>query len=299
MSYEVTAADVESGIRVDALGLREFPEIGSRAGARKALKRQLLLLDGEPARSAWFPREGQLLSFHPDRRLHPPNTLHPEVLFADDHLAVVVKPPGLLTNGNRHRTLERALPNVLPLLDRYPPHPVHRLDFETTGLVVCGRTAAAVRTLTERFQERSVDKRYRAIVVGRLEGEGRIELPLDEREACTTWRALAFSRSLKVEWCTEIEAVPVTGRMHQIRRHLTHLGHAVLGDRRYTTGPPYLGNGMFLASVGIGFEHPFTGERVEITMETPPKFAVFQAREDARWNRWHGRATVPPEAEEA
>lgn len=287
MKHVVEEADLTDEPRLDALACRVFDHLPTRSSARKALKREDLLLDGEPARSAWYPRVGQVLTLDLPADRHPPNTLKPQVVFEDEHLAVVVKPAGVLTNGNRHRTLERALPNVLATIGGYPPRPVHRLDFETAGLVVVARTPEASAGMGAAFQERRVQKTYRAIAVGLLEGEGRIEAELDGREAVTAWRALEPIRSLHVTWCTELEVRPTTGRMHQIRRHFSGLGHALLGDARYPTGKVFKNNGLFLAAVGLAFDHPVTGAPIRAAIDPPRKFTSFRAREERRWARWH------------
>jgi 23S rRNA pseudouridine1911/1915/1917 synthase len=137
---------------------------------------------------------------------------------------------------------------------------VHRLDFETTGLVVVARTEQALVELSRAFQERRVHKTYRALVAGRLEQGGRIEEPLDGREAISEVEVLGHTRSLKIGWSTSVRLHPVTGRMHQLRRHLSGIGHAVLGDRRYPSGPVLRKHGLFLASVAVQLPHPVHGE---------------------------------------
>jgi len=280
------------GLRVDRWAAEHFVRLPSRAAARKAAKRGDLQLNGAPVESSRFVRVGDVVTLALDDVVLPPNRLTPEVVFADEHLAVVVKPPGLLTNGARLRTLERALPNVLrrsSLPDALAaPRPVHRLDYETTGLVVVARTEGAMVALGRAFQQREVHKTYRALVAGRLEEDRVIEVPLDGRDARSEVVVLGHTRSLKVDWSTELTLHPVTGRMHQLRRHLSGIGHAILGDRRYPSGSVLRKHGLFLAAVGLSLRHPTTGEPLALTMPVPPKFGVFQARERRRWARHHG-----------
>jgi len=288
----------QEGLRVDRWAAEHLERLPSRAAARKAAKRGELLLNGEPVESSRFVHTGDRVELLASERVHPPNRLRPEVRWVDDHLAVVVKPPGVLTNGAAHRTLERGLPNVLPRssrVDALPaPRPVHRLDFETTGLVVVARTASALVQLSRAFQQRDVHKTYRALVAGRLEGTHVVDEALDGRPARSELHALEHVRSLKIGWSTVVRAHPISGRRHQLRRHLHGLGHPVLGDRRYVSGPVLRKHGLFLASVRVDLPHPVTDARVVVQMDPPAKFATFIARERRRWARWHGEG--PPTA---
>ncbi|MEZ4319817.1 MAG: RluA family pseudouridine synthase [Myxococcota bacterium] len=285
----------EEGDRVDRFASRVFARLPTRGAARKAAKRGELLLNGQEVESSRFVRVGDVVSLRDGEVRHPACALTPELAYVDPRCAVVVKPAGLLVNGNRHRTLEHALPNALPASSEpdalVAPRPVHRLDFETMGLVAVARCHRAMVAWSRDFEERRVRKRYRAIVVGRMEGEGRVEVPLDGREAVSTWRAVRAFHTLKTDWCTVVDLEPVTGRMHQLRRHLHGLGHPILGDRRYCADGLYLkGSGLFLAAVHLDLPDPDGADtRIAVSIEPPAKLASFEAREVRRWARWHGK----------
>jgi RluA family pseudouridine synthase len=216
-----------------------------------------------------------------------------EVVFEDDVMAIVEKPPGIPVNGNRHRTLEHALPPFLAQ-SLHPdalriPRPAHRLDGPTGGLVVVAKTASALAGLSEAFHKRTVQKRYEALVVGRLDGSGRVTEPIDGRDADTTWEALERARTFKPDWVTWVSLSPHTGRTHQLRRHMAHLGTPVLGDKQYAReGLLYRGKGLFLWAVSLSLPHPLTGERVEVQIDAPSKYRSFMARSQRRWERHHG-----------
>ncbi|MCA9573219.1 MAG: hypothetical protein KC656_35530, partial [Myxococcales bacterium] len=106
-------------------------------------------------------------------------------------------------------------------------------------------------------------------------------------EACSRVRSVGSFRCLKTGWCTEVELEPVTGRTHQLRRHLLALGHPVLGDSRYVDGPVYRGNGLFLASVLLDLPALDSDGRVVVQAPLPAKFSSFRRREERRWSRWH------------
>ncbi len=269
----------------------------SRAAAKKAAKRGQLLLDGQPMRWGTLVEPGQVLTL-----LEPPprateiyeRDLH--VVYEDDVMAVLEKPPGLPVNGWRLHTFENALPhNLRPTTATDAlnwPRPAHRLDARTQGLVVVAKTSGALVGLNRSFQERRVHKHYKAVLRGRLEGEGTIAEPLKGRDARTRYKAVEHTRSLKADWTTTVDLWPETGRTHQLRIHMANLGHPVLGDGRYGDG--FRGSGLFLQAKAIGFEHPVTGEAMAIELPEAPKFASYRTREARRWAKYNdqGGGTV-------
>ncbi|MCP4807271.1 MAG: NUDIX domain-containing protein [Proteobacteria bacterium] len=277
----------EEGLRFDAFCLQAFEAIPSKAFAKKAIKRGALLLNGVSVESARFVRLGDVVELVGTGR-RPAATYEREltVLFEDEHMAVVDKPAGIPTNGVKHRTLEHALPHnlersTLPdALER--PRTVHRLDYQTQGLVLCAKTGSAHVALGRAFEERRVHKRYRALVTGRLEGSGEVTTELDGREAHTRWAAVAHTPSLTPGWVTTVDLWPLTGRTHQLRRHVAELGHPVLGDTVHTRGKCLRHNGLHLASVEVRFPHPVTQEEVRVQRDEPAKFESHRSREIRR-----------------
>ncbi|MFZ5520487.1 MAG: RluA family pseudouridine synthase [Pseudomonadota bacterium] len=175
----------------------------------------------------------------------PPPDEGPAVLAADDAFLAVDKPAGLLTVPGRGAHLQDCLLHRVQA--RYPlARLVHRLDQPTSGIVVFGLGPGAQRALAGAFERRQVDKRYVALVAGRLaSAEGEIDLPLacdwpnrprhvvdrlQGRPAQTRWRVLGFDERLQA---TRVELQPLTGRTHQLRVHLQALGHPILGDGLY------------------------------------------------------------------
>ena len=270
-----------------------FVALASRSQARKTIKAERLLVDMAPCRSAWFVRAGNRLTLLlPEGPSLPVLRLKLTIPYLDDWMAVVVKPPGIHVRGNHARTVHRAMRHNLslsPKPDALPdPDPVHRLDFRTSGLLLVARTASARMGLSQAFEKRRIFKRYRAVVLGALSGSGEIDTPLDGRSALSRWSAVRSVRSLKTGWLTEVDLFPVTGRTHQLRRHITDLGHPILGDDLYFNGPILRGNGLFLCAVEQRLAHPVTGEEVHVCIDPPAKFTTHLAREVRRWQRWHG-----------
>ena len=278
--------------RLDRVAFEAFEAYPTRSSAKKGCKRGEVAVDGAVAEGSRFIEPGQrierLEENHPHKRAYP---LDVTVLFEDDHLAVVFKPPGLRVNGNQHRTLERALPHNLRTssqADALMPRVCHRLDAKTSGLVVTAKTRRALVGVSQAFMDRAVHKRYTAVVIGRLDGEGVETSAIEGRDARTAWSAVAHSRALRTTWVTQVDLVPHTGRTHQLRIHMSRLGHPILGDVPYgQEGRILRGKGLFLCAVGIGFEHPITGEAIEVATSKPAKFDSWREREAARWLRYH------------
>lgn len=291
----VAEAIVSEGIqaRLDAFATSVFPSwLPSKKRAKKAIKSGEVRLDGALVETSRFVKEGQRVTLHAGTVLTPtPLTRELEVAFENVDLAIVIKPAGLLTNGNRFATLERALSFNLapsPAVDALPwPRPVHRLDRATSGLVVCAKTRAAQVWLGRAFQERTVRKRYRAIVSGKFEGQRVVDSPIDGRNAQSTVLAIEHVRSLHVDWITVVDLLPSTGRTHQLRRHCAELGHPILGDRLYTSDQKLLKRaGLFLSAVELEIPRP-DGQQIRVQVAPPPKFTTFVAREQKRWWNHH------------
>ncbi len=265
----------------------------SRSQARKMIKRGELLLDGQPVEPSRFVEEGDVLALLRPVKLPPTWQLELKVVYADDDLAAVHKPPGPVVSGNRFRTVEHALPHNLGPSSAADalvlPRPVHRLDARTSGLLLVARSASALVELGRRFQRREVSKRYRAILSGRLEGEGLVDDPLDERDARTRWRAVRCDPSLHVGWITTVDLFPETGRTHQLRRHMASLGHPVLGDELYTDGRVLRSQGLFLFAAELRLLHPRTEQPLHLELPEPVKYETFRARERRRHARVTGR----------
>lgn len=290
-SASLTIPAEGEGQRLDAFAAAALPtHLPSRTRARKEAKAGRLLLDGEPAAPNVFLQAGQQLTLlPPPPPTRPPIDIDIPVLYVDPFFAAVHKPPGLLTNGNRHRTLERALPGVIPISDEPDALPaplvVHRLDRPTSGLVLVARTRRAQVSLGRQLQERTLEKLYRAIVRGKLEGSGEVTTPIDGRAAHTLWRAVSHTPSLKRGWLTVVALHPRTGRTHQLRRHLAQLGHPILGDLQYAPEDRLRGKGLFLLAAEVRLAHPITGEPLHIVAPEPPKFAALLSREARRHAR--------------
>ncbi len=265
--------------------LKVFPVFTTRSSAKKALKKGAVLVDGELHPSGWWIRPGMKLELF-DPELSPPKPLPMEldILFEDDDLAVINKPAGIAVSGNKYLTIQNALiHNLKPGIsgEALPwPRTVHRLDHPTSGLLLVAKSRSAVADLGRQFEEKSIRKRYRAIVQGKLPPSGIIGIPVNGQPARTVYKSVEYVPSPKTQWITLVDLFPETGRTHQLRIHLSSLGHPIVGDKLYTGNKPLLkGKGLFLAAVEITFTHPRSGEMMRFSIEMPSKFNALLKKE--------------------
>lgn len=214
-----------------------------------------------------------------------------EVIYEDDTIAVINKQPGLVVHpapGNREHTLVNALLNRfkhLSDINKNRPGIVHRLDKETSGLLVIAKNNDSHLKLTHQFAQHSIQRKYIAIVMGRTEfDEDVIELPIGRHPLKRKSMAVSFtenSKYAKTHYRTLkrgrdfslLELRPFTGRTHQLRVHLASLGHPILGDTKY--GKAGIFARLALHAQEIGFLHPATGELVNFSSPLPSEFRDF------------------------
>jgi 23S rRNA pseudouridine1911/1915/1917 synthase len=306
MSYQkrndilsLNVAPAEAGARLDQLLAKRLGF--SRARLQKLLKSGLVAVNGKVLVASYRVKAGDAVTVtvpppEPSELLPEPLPLN--IVFEDRDLLVVNKPPGLVVHpgaGHRRGTLLNALlhhcPHLAEIGEVSRPGLVHRLDKDTSGLLVVAKTELAHQALVHQFQAREVTKRYLALVWGRLLAlEGQIDRevgrhptarrkmsahPRRGKAALTFWRVLKeFAGPL-----TLVELTPQTGRTHQLRVHLAAEGHPVLGDAIYGGGVSRLKGHLKLKGLAplvrrqllhawqLGVTHPRTGEKM--TWEAP------------------------------
>jgi tRNA pseudouridine32 synthase/23S rRNA pseudouridine746 synthase len=213
----------------------------------------------------------------------PPNTGLP-VIFADASILVLDKPAGLLTVPGRGESKQDCLSRRAQ--DPYPDALiVHRLDRDTSGLVLMARGATAQRAINLAFEKRHTEKRYEALVMGLLPVSDEwqeVNLPLlvdwpnrpkrtinyaEGQPALTRWRCIAADASKD---CSRVELEPVTGRTHQLRVHMQAMGHPMLGDTLYAPAEGLaLADRLMLHARSLAFPHPTTGQMVGFSAPVP------------------------------
>jgi tRNA pseudouridine65 synthase len=207
-----------------------------------------------------------------------------ELLFVDEHVVVANKPSGLLVHRGWADDDDVALFRVRDALGGEHVHPIHRLDRGTSGALLFARNRDAAAVLCKSFEEGRVEKTYLALVRGTPPTEGLVDHPIPKSEdgprvpAQTRFRLVLRS---PVDRCSLVVAMPETGRLHQIRRHLRHLNHPLVGDVTYGSGvinrhyrAEYNLHRLALHACRLAFEHPVTRARVVTNAPLPEDLAA-------------------------
>ena len=294
LEQHIIPDDVER-IRLLEYVLKSISTVLSRNSAKKSIKEGLLLLDGLKPETGWYVNPGQIISIYgnDDRPLKKVFNLPLNILFEDDYLAVIYKPAGFGVSGNYFRTIENALPFNLkpsPLSDKLErPRAAHRLDNQTSGLLIVAKTQKSRIELGNQFGQKQVSKVYQAIVIGNLPAAGIIKTPIDGKEAVTEFKKIQVANSNRYKHLSLVELKPLTGRTHQLRIHLSGLEHPILGDKLYAGSHLFFkGKGLFLSAVKLDFIHPIVGNPMHFETGTPAKFLSLLKREQALYEKIPG-----------
>ncbi|MCS7025921.1 MAG: RluA family pseudouridine synthase [Bryobacteraceae bacterium] len=276
MAIELTTLAEHTGKRLDQVLKQQLPEF-SRAQIQEWIRQSRVLVNGVPAKASYLLRGGERVQVEP--ALRPPLKAQPEdlpleILYEDTAVIAVNKPAGMVVHagaGVRSGTLVNALLHRFEQLSsaggELRPGIVHRLDKDTSGVLLVARNDAAHHHLAAQFSSRQVEKIYLALVDGVMRGDqGRVDKPIarDPKNRIRMTARLRTGRAAQTEYRvlrrfsrhTLVEVSLGTGRTHQIRVHLASLGHPVAGDRLYG-GRPLAGlNRFFLHAHRIRFVSP-------------------------------------------
>ncbi|WP_317167344.1 RluA family pseudouridine synthase [Winogradskyella costae] len=255
-----------------------FDAFPTKSAFKKALKKDYITVDDAIATSATYIHGGESITLSVPKNLSPKKRLifKLKVLFEDDYLAVIHKPGGILVSGNHFKTIANALVQNLkrsPLDDTTQPQPVHRLDFATTGILLVGKTSSSIRALNKLFEDRAVKKTYYAVTIGDMKTEGCITTEIDKKPCQSNYKVHQSVSSERFGQLNLVELEPLTGRRHQLRKHLSSIGNPILGDKDYGKESLILnGKGLYLHAYSLKFTHPFTKKVLYIKDEFPLNF---------------------------
>ncbi|PWG05198.1 RluA family pseudouridine synthase [Polaribacter aquimarinus] len=272
------AKKIETPIRFQEYAVGVFKTIPTKSGIKKAIKKGLVFIDGTLATTSKYISGGEKIELFESEKSSTFKRLKLdlEVLFEDDYLAIIYKPAGILVSGNKFVTIANALSQNLQKSnqpDAVKPQPIHRLDYQTSGLLLVGKTSSAIIKLSELFQNKEITKTYHAIAIGKMCLGGTINLKVDNKNSSTQFNVLKSVISKRFEFLNLVELKPKTGRKHQIRKHLSCIGHQILGDKNYGNELLKLkGKGLYLHASTLEFVHPFSKKKIFNTKELSKKF---------------------------
>ena len=279
--------------RLDSYIASELDDI-SRTYVHKLIKEGLVLVNGNQVKPRYLVKDGDIIQIKlpPKKELEPiPQNIDIDIIYEDEDIVLVNKPKGMVVHpapGNYSYTLVNALlyhiDNLSSVSGDIRPGIVHRLDKDTSGLLIIAKNDEAHIQLVNQLKERTIKRIYLALVYGRLDLEGATvnapigRNPLDRKkmavtdknskEAITDYKVLEIFKDY-----TLIEASLQTGRTHQIRVHMSYIKHPIVGDPVYTNRKNEFGiHTQLLHAKQIGFIHPRSGDYMEFESQPPLEF---------------------------
>lgn len=294
MTRELTAATEHAGIRLDAFLSADGAL--TRSQAARLIAEGRVRVNGKPAAKSARLSGGETVTVDvPQLRetALPPQDIPLDVVYEDDDVIVVNKPTGLVVHpapGHPDGTLVNALlhhcgDSLSGIGGEKRPGIVHRIDRDTSGLIIAAKNDAAHLALSAQLKDHSLSRTYECLVTGNMKQDsGTVDAPIGRssadrkkmavvptgRRAVTHWEVIA-----RYPGVTHLRCRLETGRTHQIRVHMAYIGHPILGDTVYGAKKPVPGlTGQCLHAAGLRFIHPRTGEPVELHCPLPPEFTA-------------------------
>ena len=294
MTRELTAATEHAGVRLDAFLSADGAL--TRSQAARLIAEGRVRVNGKPAAKSARLSGGETVTVDvPQLRetALPPQDIPLDVVYEDDDVIVVNKPTGLVVHpapGHPDGTLVNALlhhcgDSLSGIGGEKRPGIVHRIDRDTSGLIIAAKNDAAHLAVSAQLKDHSLSRTYECLVTGNMKQDsGTVDAPIGRssadrkkmavvptgRRAVTHWEVVA-----RYPGVTHLRCRLETGRTHQIRVHMAYIGHPILGDTVYGAKKPVPGlTGQCLHATGLRFIHPRTGEPVELHCPLPPEFTA-------------------------
>ena len=292
LKTHIVPEDVEE-IRLYDYVQQVFTTIPSRKGVKKAIAREEILVDGKKTSTGHWVKAGQQIELL-ESSANPPKEYHLklDIVFEDEFMAVINKPAGIPVSGNQFRTIQNAIIGNVSLSKEEDalrwPKPVHRLDGPTSGLLIIAKTAKALVKLGQQFEQKTIHKKYVAIVMGKPPESGSIASDVEGLSSLSEYKTIKTIESLRSGHLSLLELSPKTGRTHQLRIHLSSIGLPILGDKIYgDEGNVLEGKGLFLSALELNLNHPITNEGLSIKIDIPHKFNSLLEREVKMWKKYN------------
>ena len=268
----------------------------SRSAAAKLIERGFVVIDGKPTDKKTVPKSGEKAVVtlpEPEEKDILPEDIPLDIVYEDGDLLVVNKPKGMVVHpaaGHYSGTLVNALMfhckgSLSGINGEIRPGIVHRIDKDTSGLLIVAKNDFAHIALSEQIKAHSFTREYQTVVCGCIKQDGTVNAPigrhkLDRKKMCVTAEnsreAVSHYFVLRnFAGYTHLAVRLETGRTHQIRVHLSYIGHPVAGDEVYGNGKPKWLAGQCLHAKKIGFVHPRSGEYLEFDSDLPDYFKKF------------------------
>jgi RluA family pseudouridine synthase len=270
----------------------KFDEIPTRKGIKKAILNHQVMVNDKIAVTAQWVNLGDKIQLIESQSAPPQDfEIDLDVPFEDDFLAVVVKPAGIPVSGNLFKTLYNALGENLQRSTQQDrlrwPLPIHRLDTATSGLVIVAKTHSVRVELGDMLKNKTIQKRYRAILQGTIKENGSIDSPIGEKNAVSKFEVVENITTLKDTSLSLVNFYPITGRTHQLRIHASSIGHPIVGDKLYKENTAMkTDKGLFLCAVEVQFIHPVTKILLKVEIDQPAKFDSYLEREKRRVEKY-------------
>ncbi len=298
---EITVIETDF-VRADKYISEKVPEI-SRSFAAKLLEEGRVLANGEKIGKNYKVKEGDILNIdmpEPEVADVLPENIPLDIVYEDDDLLVVNKPQGMVVHpapGNYSGTLVNALmyhckDNLSAINGTIRPGIVHRIDKDTSGLLVVAKNNDAHISLTAQLKEKKAVRKYYALVNGNVKENGTVNKPIGRNPSDRKKMAVVaggrdavthFNVLRNYDRYTLLECILETGRTHQIRVHMASVGHSIVGDKTYgKTKEEFKLNGQLLHAKTIGFNHPSKGIYMEFSSELPEYFSDILNKLDKR-----------------
>ena len=299
MKKLLIVGEEHAGERLDKFLSSQLESL-SRTKIRNLIKEGFVLVDGQVKKVSFRIQQKQQISIilKEEKKELKPFDFSVKIIYEDSDIIVIDKPPGLVVHPpqeGHHKTLVNALiylkKELSSSVNALRPGVVHRLDKETSGVMVLAKNEHSYNSLVAQFKERKVSKEYRAIVWGKIKKEKMlIDLPLTRDTKNRLKMKVSFLKAkqartdlevlARLEDSTCLSLRPRTGRMHQIRVHLKFLGFPIVGDKKYGIKDDY--QELFLHAKSLSFAHPRGAKLLKFQSPLPDKFPKFIAEHKAR-----------------